>query len=314
MKRVGICVALAALLGLTGCGDRKPEPDNAQAQAGGPGVVDGAFFPHEGDASASAMASAAVSDSASADPGDPGRLNGERQNEAPHLKADSAVASRQGDVLTIRIDGQPAARFTDQRNLYCQGGDTCSIWTYAGTVVVGDGKGGKQTLPVVYQDNGEGGGAVVIERNGKLTWFSNKPVVSPDGRFLAAEADETYDGARLQITDWFSPGHQTTVTFDHDPCTPLRWTAPTALTADCGSEDGATKRKPATVTMDHGHWRLVEIVAPATKRKGKIKAKPQQTKVVEGKVDALPSPQQRADADAYDRNAGYLRLALPDGP
>ncbi|WP_443748432.1 hypothetical protein [Asticcacaulis solisilvae] len=315
MKLSPLCAGLTALVLLAGCGDRKPAPDSASGGSDAPGVVDGAFLPHEGDVTSAAVsASAAASDSASADPGDPVRVNAERQTEAPHLKADAAIASRQGDVLTIRINGQPAARFTDQRNLYCEGSDTCSIWTYAGTVVVGDGHGGKQTLPAVYQDNGEGSGAVIIERTGKLTWFGNMPMPSPDGRFLAAEPDETYDGARLQITDWFSPGHQTTVTFDGDPCTPVRWTTATTLTADCGSEDGTTKRKPATVTKDHGHWRLVEVVAPAIPRKGRIKAKPQQTKIIDGKTDVLDSPQQRADADAYDRTAGYLRLALPDGP
>jgi hypothetical protein len=318
MKLLRLCVALAALVSLAGCGDRKPEPDAAQAQADGPGVVDGAFFPHEGDAAASTMASgvsASASDSVSADPGDPALLNGERQNEAPRLKSDSAVAARQGDVLTIRIDGQPAARFTDQRNLYCEGYDSCSIWTYGGTVVVRDGKGAKHTLPVVYHFSGEDEVAVVVDRNGRIVWVSDKPLVSPSGQYLAAaDAKEITDGT-LHITDWFSPGHQTTVSFDGEACTPAKWTGPVSLAAECERDEGKVHRKmPATVTMDHGHWRLVEIVAPATKRKGKIKAKPQQTKVIDGKTDALPSQQQRAEADAYDRTAGYLRLATPDGP
>ncbi len=318
MKLLRLCVALTALISLSGCGDRKPEPDNAQGQADGPGVVDGAFFPHEGDASASAVAAAtspSASDTASADPGDPARLNTERQNEAPRLKSESAVAARQGDVLTIRIDSQPAARFTDQRNLYCEGYNTCSIWTYAGTIVVGDGKGGKQILPVVYQDSGEDDDAVIVDHNGRIVWISDKPLVSPSGQYLAAADTEATTDGTLHITDWFSPGHQTIVSFGGEACTPVKWTGPVSLAAECGRYEGKVLRKmPATVTMDHGHWRLVEIVAPATKRKGKIKAKPQQTKVIDGKTDALPSQQQRADNDAYDRNAGYLRLATPDGP
>ena len=318
MKLLRLCVALTALIGLSGCGDRKPEPDGAVTQSDSPGIVDGAFFPHEGDASASAVAAAAstsASDSVSADPGDPARLNTERQNEAPRLKSDTAIASRQGDVLTIRIDGQPAARFTDQRNLYCAGFDTCSIWTYAGTIVVGDGKGGKQTLPVVYQNNGENDDAVVVGRNGRIVRIGDKPLVSPSGQYLAAADTDATTGGTLHITDWFSPGHQTTVSFNGESCEPVKWTGPVSLAAECERDDGKVHHKmPAAVTMDHGHWRLVEIVAPATKRKGKIKAKPQQTKVIDGKADALPSQQQRADNDAYDRNSGYLRLATPDGP
>jgi len=316
MKLLRLCVALTALIGLSGCGDRKPEPDNAETQAGGPGVVDGAFFPHEGDASASAMSSAAaVSDSASADPGDPSVMNDRRNTEAPLLKAQPDVAKREGDALTIRIDNLPVARFTDQRNLYCEGNDTCSVWTYAGTVTLNDGHGKKLSYPLLSQYNGEATSAVVVDRNGRIVWLDEKPVVSPSGQYLAAADTEMTSDGTLRITDWFSPGHQTTVSFSGASCEPVKWIGPVSLTAECVGHEGKVVRKtPATVTMDHGHWRLIEIVAPATKRKGKIKAKPQQTRVIEGKVDALPTQQQRADSDAYDRNSGYLRLALPDGP
>jgi len=315
MKLLRLCVALTALIGLSGCGDRKPEPDTAEAQADGPGVVDGAFFPHEGDASASAMASAVTSDSASADPGDPSVMNDRRNTEAPLLKAQPDVAKREGNALTIRIDNAPAARFTDQRNLYCEGSDTCSVWTYAGTVTLGDGHGKKLSYPLLSQHNGEATSAVVVDRNGRIVWLDEKPVVSPSGQYLAAADTEMTSDGTLRITDWFSPGHQTTVSFSGASCEPVKWTSPVSLTAECVGHEGKVVRKtPATVTMDHGHWRLVEIVAPATKRKGKIKAKPQQIKVIDGKTDAPRSQQQRADSDAYDRNAGYLRLATPDGP
>jgi len=312
--------ALTALLLLTGCGERKPAPDSTSSGSDGPGVVDGAFFPNEGDASSMAAASvaaasSAASDSASADPGDPAVVNDRRSLEAPVLKAQSDIAKREGDALTIRIDGKPAARFNDQRNLYCEGNDTCSVWTYAGIVTLGDGHGRKLPYPLLSQYNGEATSAVVVDRNGRIVWLDEKPVVSPSGQYLAAADAEGYSDGMLRITDWFSPGHQTTVSFDGESCSPVKWTSPASLTAECGRYEGKVLHKmPATVTIDHGHWRLVEIVAPATKRKGKIKARPQQTKVIEGKTDALPSQQQRADADAYDRNAGYLRLALPDGP
>lgn len=315
-----LCAAMAVLVLLAGCGERKPAPDSASAGNDGPGVVDGAFFPHEGDVSSMAAASVAAassgtSESASAEPGDPSVVTDRRSTEAPVLKAQSDMAKRDGDALTIRIDGKPTARFNDQRNLYCEGNDTCSVWTYAGAVILDDGHGRKLPYPLLSQYNGEATSAVVVDRNGRIVWLDEKPIVSPSGQYLAAADTEMTSDGTLRITDWFSPGHGTTVSFDGESCSPVKWTASVTLTAECERYEGKVLHKmPATVTMDHGHWRLVEIVAPATKRKGKVKAKPQQTRVIEGKTDALPSQQQRADADAYDRNAGYLRLALPDGP
>ncbi len=316
MRLLRWSAALAALMILSGCGDRKPAPDGATAGSDGPGVVDGAFFPHEGDASSTAVsASAVASESDSADPGDPAVLNDRRGAEAPVLSAQSDVAKREGDVLTIRIDNNPAARFTDQRNLYCEGNDTCSVWTYAGTVTLGDGHGRKLPYPLLSQYNGEATSAVVVDRNGRIIWLDEKPVVSPSGQYLAAADAEGYSDGTLRIRDWFSPGHGAIVSFAGESCTPLKWTAATTLAAECGRNEGkALHRMPATVTMDHGHWRLVEVVAPAAPRKGRTKAKAQQTKVIDGKADAPPSQQQRADNDAYDRNSGYLRLATPDGP
>lgn len=316
MRLSHVCAAVTVLLLIAGCGERKPAPDSAAGGSDGPGVVDGAFFPHEGDASSAALsASADASDSASADPGDPAVINDRRAMEAPLIKAQPDMAKRDGDVLTIQIDRKAVARFTDQRNLYCEGNDTCSVWTFAGTVELGDGRGHKLSYPAVSRYNGEETSVVVVDRNGLIVWLDENPVISPSGQYLAAaNAEESTDGT-LRVTDWFSPGHQTVVSFDGASCSPVNWTSPANLTAECGRYEGKTLHKmPATVTMDHGHWRLVEIVAPATKRKGKIKAKPQQTKVIDGKTDALSSPQQRADSDAYDRNSGYLRLATPDGP
>lgn len=315
-KLLRFCAALTALMIVAGCGDRKPAPDSASAQNGDPGVVDGAFYPHEGDAASVAIsASAAASDSVSADPGDPAVVNDRRATEAPLLTGQSDTARRDGDALIVRVDGKDAARFTDQRNLYCEGNDTCSVWSYAGTVALGDGHGHKLSYPVVSQYNGEATSAVIVDRNGRIVWLDEKPLVSPSGQYLAAAEAEMSSDGMLRITDWFSPGHATIVSFEGESCSPLKWTSPVSVNAQCVGYEGKTEhKKSATVTMDHGHWRLVEIIAPATKRKGRIKAKPQQTKVIEGKTDALPSQQQRADADAYDRNAGYLRLATPDGP
>ncbi len=316
MRLLHWSAALTALVILSGCGDSKPAPNSASSQTRDPGVVDGAFYPHEGDAvSVAASMSGSASDTASADPGDPAVVNDRRATETPLLTAQPEIARRQNDALTIRIDSKDTARFTDQRNLFCEGNDTCSIWTFAGTVVLGDGHGKKQPYPIVSQYNGEATSVVVIDRNGRIVWLSNKPFVSPSGQFLAAADEEGYSDGTLRLTDWFSPGHETLISFEGESCSPLRWTAPTTLIAECGRYEGKVLHKmPATVTMDHGRWRLVEVVAPATKARGKTRAKPQKTKTIDGKPDPLPPAQQRAGSDAYDRNAGYLRLALPDGP
>ncbi|MBW8882591.1 MAG: hypothetical protein JF615_14555, partial [Asticcacaulis sp.] len=250
--------ALAVVICLAGCGDRKPAPDSAAVQSNDPGVVDGAFYPHEGDAgSAAASMSGSASDSASADPGDPAVVNDRRATETPLVTAQPDVAKRQGDALTIRIDGKDTARFTDQRNLYCEGNDTCSVWTFAGTIVLGDGHGKKQAYPIVSQYNGEETSALIVDRNGRIVWFDEKPLVSPSGQYLAAANAEMSTDGTLRLTDWFSPGHGAIVSFDGASCSPIKWTSSVSLTAECVGYEGKTEHKtPATVTMDHGHWRL----------------------------------------------------------
>lgn len=315
MKLLRLCVAWAALISLSGCGDRKPEPNSAQGQADGPGVVDGAFFPHEGDTSSAAVAASAASDSVSADPGDPATVTAERKSETALLKAHGSVASRNGDVLTIRGNGRDLARFTDKTNLYCHGDSTCVIWTFSGMASLNDGHGHKADYPTVTQFSGEIYATAVIDVNGRLIWLSSAPTVSPDGRFLATQSDENLGDGVLHITDWLSPGHSAGISFEGQICEPVKWLSATSLQAKCRPKDSQSEQMfAATASFDGKAWHLAVVTKPATKARKKVKAHPAVVTTVDGKAGAVLAPQQRADADASDRADGYERLATPDGP
>ncbi len=299
------------LLLMTGC-QPKPAVPAASAAETGPreaGLVDGAFLPGELPDQASASASADLS-----------TLEISRKYEAPDIAANPDIASRKGDVLFITLDGTPVARFADRRAADCTIKQTCISWSFRGATSLASRKGKREPYALIMQDGSDGWSHFTFvggERG--LTWFSNWPEVSMDGRYVAEGSREAQGVAGyLRLVDWATPYPHATYVFDAG-CLPMKWTALDTLQVNCDypSHDGHSYATVATVTRDiKGRWRLTENAEvafdDAEKRVAPARLK---LRVIDGKQagSAMNEPPPKAASESQLTAEGMDWLG-PAGP
>lgn len=251
--KIAGAVPVLLCLALTGC---QPKAGAAAAD-GAPrdsALVEGGFIP--GD-----PANAAVSTSA-----DQSTLDVIRKYEAPEISGHPEMASRKGDVLFITMDGTPVARFTDRRSGDCMTNRTCINWSFRGAAALVSLKGKREPYALIMQDGADGWSHFTFvggERG--LTWFSNWPEISPEGRYVAEGSREGMDVAGyFRIVDWATSYPHDAYVFEAG-CHPLKWTRADTLQVNCdhAGKDGAFATV-ATVKRDaKGQWRLTETAEVA---------------------------------------------------
>jgi len=321
MKLLRLCAAMTVLVVLTGCGDGKPAPDSASAGNDGPGVVDGAFLPHEGEASSaaavSAMAPASADGISAPAPAVPDFVTEMRTAEAAQLKLHPDVAHRDGGVLTIQANGKPIARFTDVAKSTCEGFDDCSAWGFAGIASLQTSPGHPESYAVVRQSGWENDTPALIAPNGTLYWLDSDFTSSPDGRFLAVGEQQSLEGDGLfEIVDFASPLHRLHAVFNAQ-CAPGTWRSATELNVECSHDDSQTVLTSAVVKQNPGGlWQLKEVarIDPKTRKPLKTSKLKLQTQTVKLSPQRSSPIRQQAAEQTFNKKVGYERLALPDGP
>ena len=239
-------------------------------------------------------------------------LKASRAEEATAIKAAPGIASRDGNVLTILAGGKPVARFTDNGFTHCEGYDTCSLWSFEGSITLAGPSGTKVIYADVVQENGEIARNVLVAPDGTTTWFVSNILPSPDGHYLAAgdTSDVESDGS-FEITDWTSAGHSTKLTFDAE-CEPRHWLSATRLSLFCSRNDSDQYTLATVSQVNATTWRLTET-DEVTENEKPVMASTLKLKAVDA-VPTVNKPQtakEVADSAAYDKTAGYERLTQP---
>lgn len=238
----------------------------------------------------------------------------QRADEAALLPAFPKTTLREGDVLTIRRDGHPVARFTDHDRDRCDGNETCSVWTFDGVVTLLTTPAHRETYAVVMHETGEDEQFMLIDPSGNTVWLNDEPMASPDRRYAALGATDGEDDGYFKMIDWQSDSHRTTATFDSG-CEPVKWLSPIEITVVCSRSDDAAHPASGYAAgiirrTAPGTWQLTETgvvdyktLAPLTDAGFRP-----QTETVTEAVEAAPAARDVADDAAYDRKAGYERV------
>ena len=238
-----------------------------------------------------------------------------RQEEAGVIRNFPSIAHRDGNMLTISRGGHPVARFTDSGIQHCDGSGTCNVWRFLGLITLQTAPGRHEAYAELRYLDGEGDSFLLIGENGEAAWLDEKPLVSPDGRYVATGETEGLDDASLTIIDWASPGHRIQAAFK-SPCEPIEWSDAKTFSVICSRTDGA-----GTYRFDYvlgtvrqtvsDSWQLkqTDIVDDYLTRKPAIDRgfKPR-SETADFAIRPEKSAKEQADDDAYDRNAGYEKL------
>ncbi len=238
-----------------------------------------------------------------------------RQEEAAVIRHFPGVAHRDGDVLTISRGGHPVARFADSGIQHCDGMGTCNVWRFLGLITLQTAPGRREAYAELRYLDGEGDSFLLIGENGEAAWLDEKPLVSPDGRYVATGETEGLDDASLTITDWASPGHRTQAAFK-SPCEPVKWFDAQTFRVICSRTDGTGTYKfdydLGTVRQtgpDSWQLKQTDIVDDYLTRKPAVDPgfKPQ-SETAAFAIKPEKSAKEQADDDAYDRQIGYEKL------
>ncbi len=231
----------------------------------------------------------------------------QRADEAALLPAFPKTTLREGDVLTIRRDERPVARFTDHDRSHCGGDESCSVWTFDGVVTLLTTPTHRETYAVVMHESGDAEQYMLIDEGGNTTWLDDEPMASPDRRYAALGATDGDDDGYFKIIDWPTDGHRTIATFDSG-CEPVSWLSATAVKVVCSRDDNGQGLAAGVIRRTAPDtWQLQETGAVDDKTLAPITDagfKPQTETVTEA-VEPVQTPQDVAEDAAYDRKAGY---------
>ena len=202
--------------------------------------------------------------------------------EARSLATYPDRARRDKGRLIVSYDGKDVAAFTDVNAGGCEGYDTCSVWTFLGLMTIGG-----ETFVTVSREQGEGASFVTVDREGRLDWIGEAPVVSADGHYIANGADGTGYSGYVSIIDWRTPRPRQQYV-SQAACQPQGWDKANTLKLSC-SADGA-KLDTAIARKSGDHWDITPgAYAP-------VKAAPAAT------------PKDISDLEAWQGQQGYQRL------
>lgn len=235
--------------------------------------------------------------------GNPEWMGEWRQPELARFHEHPGIAQRTGDVLTVSFNGKPVASLTDIDKLECEGNDTCSLWQFVGTLSLQTSPGKDEVFAVVAHNNGEILHHVLIDANGHTHWIGDVYTISPDRRFLAVgEQENIITNGSFAIVSIAGPDQRWIADFDAQ-CSPEAWESKTVVEIVCSRDDEGSVEVAAVVEqITPGTWQLREY---AIRKNLHGMAVTLRSETVAMKQ---LSPQDRAQAAAYERAGGYRRL------
>ncbi|MBW8735334.1 MAG: hypothetical protein JF571_13720 [Asticcacaulis sp.] len=247
-------------------------------------------------ASASASSEASLSDDSASAEIDPKEAAAEQAAEAKYLKADSDIARRTGDTLTISYDGKPTASFTA----------ATLLWQYRGSISMIDDTGHKDRLAVIYLNMDEQGYSEIVRRDGTLIGLDQEILPSPDGHTLASGYGEVFYSGNLNVVEWVSAAHPRVLQFAAN-CYPVKWQDASHFTAGCVRDEDDSLTTTANISRDgKGVWHLDEtatLIDPPDGPSATVSPLRHQIAILR---------KSGADANAdYMIKIGYRRLTTP---
>jgi hypothetical protein len=242
-----------------------------------------------------------------ADPGGPTKaelassLRDGREAEAAPMSRWPGVARREGDALTIAVNGRDLARFTDSG--YCDGFDQCSRWRFQGVMTLGG-----KAYPWLTFFHGEGWEtAYLVTSGGELIGAMGDPVVSPDGRWLVVAFNDPDVGGGVRIFE-VRPEGPVLVAGSDLGCEAKGWPDGGNLSLACLAEpQGVVPRwLSAELVRGESGWRVRPLgeLDPVHK-KSLVKPTASLTEIA---IPALEDEEDGGVGLAYEVSKGYRKL------
>jgi hypothetical protein len=226
-----------------------------------------------------------------------------RKQETGNFKHFPDRASRADDLLTISFRGKPVASFSEIDNTECEGNGTCSLWQFAGQVVLQSSPGKTETFAIVAHNNGEQNSNLLVNSKGDIHWVGSTFQVSPDLRFLVVgEQENIISKGFLEVVDFASVHHAMVARFDAQ-CDPHKWEKAEAEVICSRDDTNSVEVAGVVEQLAPGKWRLREHTVQKNDDNTAVTLRSQIVKMTADQPSADPT----AD-DAYERKLGYRRL------